>query len=460
MQVFPFALHAVAHAADLVQEVIRRRAAQGRLALLVFDMPERDDAPDSITLLLAELARRVSAGTLSLANVAALPVWDWWPTISAEEGRSARLRHMLQSQTDICGANIWSLEGGEREALPALCTTIENRIADLGGIDAVILGSRPDCQFGQNELDGWKDSRTRLVFAMQGDQPRRAVTLGLANLREAEKVILLCTGAECDASTLWHSFDYDNTALANSIIIADRAAATHLSSVGSPWRVGPLADVDRQWDDLTIAHAAVAGSASQPADIFSDCPELLATFAGVEPHQDPRPQLNQIAERVIRHAVKPIGWKSVLIVSRHADDAPSELPGMLQCLSEQLAATHTVCVRGASLGSRVHSVCAADTFAAWKTGISAAIATHRPDHIITMDDVSGVLSHAALAASIGHQIQVLCARRVPPWQFQSMWLSPSAPLRGDSGSPRANARAFLQRIIGTENDIEILGLVQ
>lgn len=459
VQVFPFATQAAAHAADQIQAVIRRRAAEGRLALLAFDISSPSDIPDAVTLVLDELASRVNASTLSLANVAAIPVWDWWPSPSGVMSQSAHLRHFLQTRTDICGANIWSLEGGERESLPAFCSSIENRIAELGGIDLVLLRARQSGQLGQNEINGWSDSRTRLVFAADGSQPRRAITLGLTNLKEAAHRVLIGTGSDSVASVLWHSSDTISPILASATLISDRAAAGLLTHIGFPWQVGPLAQANRTWDDLTIAQAMVAGSGIQDQDCET-CPELLATFAGVAPDQDPRPELREIAARAIRGSVNPRGWRRVLLVSRDADSPSTEFPGMLRSFTEQGVTIHTVCLRGDPEGSRRHTHCSADSLAAWISGISSAINTHKPDHIIAFDDVSGLLSQAALQASAGQPIQVLCAHDVQPWQFQWIWLG-SSPARADSPIHiNVEGRVYLANVLGTDRHLEILGLVR
>lgn len=461
VQVFPFASQAAAHAADRIQEVIRRRASEGRLALLAIDLTSIGDTgntPDAIHLVLAEVAQRVQVGTMSLANVAAIPVWDWWPAGSTGHSRSAHLRHILQTRTDICGANIWSLEAGERQSLGPFCTTIENRIAELGGIDLVLLSARPDCQLGQNEIDGWIESRTRLVFAMDGEHPRRAITLGVSNLREAASLILIGTGGDHADSMEYHANDHVNTLLDKATLIADRAAATSLPYIGFPWRVAPLADVGRTWDDLTIAHASIAESCVHGL-AFHRCPELYATFGGVAPNQDPGPALHNIAHSAIRGSVNPLGWKRVLIVSRDAQAPSRELPGMLRAISEQLVTVHTVCLHGAPSGSHLYTTCPADTLAAWKHCVTSAINTHKPDHIIAIDDVSGLLSQASLESSAGQPIQVLFSRHVNPWQFQWIWPSPALASWNECKPGLSTALKHIRDIIGTDRELELLGLV-
>jgi hypothetical protein len=220
-----------------------------------------------------------------------------------------------------------------------------------------------------------------------------------------------------------------------------------------------LAQANRTWDDLTIAQAMVAGSGLQDQDCDT-CPELLATFAGVAPDQDPRPVLHEIARRAIRGSLNPRGWNRVLLISRDATTPSVELPGTLSSLTEQGVILHTVCLRGEPQGSRLHTHCPADSLVAWVRAISAAITSVKPDHIIAFDDVSGLLSQAALHASAGQPIQVLCAHDVPPWQFQWIWLG-SSPARTDSPIHMyAEGLDTLAKVLGTDRQLEILGVVR
>lgn len=455
LSILRFASDAANRAADQIAAVVRARAAEGRLALIAFDIDPHSPSgsgPGPVQLVLDILAARVAAGTLSLANLAAVPVWDWWP--SSTSSHSYRFRHFLQSNTDICGANIWSLEAGDRSTLSAFCTSIENRIEELGGLDLVLLAASPDERLGQNEIDAWPTSRTRLVYTTQNQQPRRAITLGLANIKEAKKCIILGTGSSCSAAAYWLSLDHSFNG--SPQIILDHAAASEIESVKYPWRTGPLAAVDLYWTPHTIARAGLAESDGDGLN-FDQCHELLATFGDVPPDQDPRPALQSIAQEAIRRAVQPANWNSVLFVCRHADDVTLQLASVLHHLAIQGGSTHTVCLTGASPSSRLHTLAAADALSAWQSAITAAIRHSKPDHIIAIDDCSGLLSQASLIAAAGHPIQILHSRGVQSHHFEWLFPAPSSSTFAPHHDP---GMLYISRLLNWQHGADILAVVR
>jgi len=461
LSIVRFASDAAERAADRIEEVIRACAAQGRLALIAFDADvDAEDghagaaAPGPIQLVLEALAARVQAGTLSVANLVAIPVWDWWP--ASTNSSSSRLRHFLQTRTDICGANIWSLEGGDRPTLGGFCSSIEARIEELGGIDLALLAISSKERLGQNESEAWPASRTRLVYIEHDGQPRRAITLGLADLDEAKQRVMIGTGIACANAASWVVLDHELHPDESRFVILDQAAACDVEWIRAPWRSGPLADAGMDWSPKVIARAGLAESDGHGLN-FDRCHELLANFADVGPDQNPRPALLTIAQDAIRSAAKPLNWKSVLLVSRHAGDAQRHLPGVLAHLASQTSSTHTVCLHGASPISALHTLCRSDRLPDWQIAIAHAIAGHRPDHVIAVDDVAGLLSQAALHAAAGQPIQVLCALGLRSPDFE--WLFPAVPV---SVTPLMNdpGLGIISALLGWPEGAEILAVVR
>jgi hypothetical protein len=461
LSIVRFASDAAELAADRIEAVIQARAAQGRLALIAFDADVDigpghvgSVVPGPIQLVLEALAARVQAGTLSLANLAAIPVWDWWPAGAA--GKSARLRHFLQTRTDICGANIWSLEGGDRSTLSGFCSSIGSRIEELGGIDLALLAIWSKERLGQNESEAWPASRTRLVYVEHDGQPRRAITLGLADLDEAKQRVMIGTGRACANAASWVVLDHELHPNDSRFIILDHAAASDVDSIRAPWRSGPLREVGMEWSPKVIAMSGLAESDGDGLN-FDPCHELLANFADVAPDQDPRPALLTIAQDAIRSAAKPLNWRSVLLVSRHADDAQRHLPGVLAHLAAQTSSTHTVCLHGALPTSALHTLCRADRITDWQSAISHAIARHRPDHIIAVDDVAGLLSNAALTAAAGQPIQVLCALGLRSPDFE--WLFPAVTASAVQSNDDPGA-GIISTLLDWPQGAEILAVVR
>ena len=88
-----------------------------------------------------------------------------------------------------------------------ICRAYEAQIKKAGGIDLQILGLGGNGHIGFNEPRSSFKSRTRLVnltkktisdnsrfFAGSDDVPRQAVTIGLATIMEAKKIILIISG--------------------------------------------------------------------------------------------------------------------------------------------------------------------------------------------------------------------------------------------------------------------------
>lgn len=89
------------------------------------------------------------------------------------------------------------------------CRDYEQQIRDAGGIDLQFLGLGRNGHIGFNEPGSPPDSRTRVValseltrninsddFRFVKDTPREAITMGIATILEARRIILVVTGWE------------------------------------------------------------------------------------------------------------------------------------------------------------------------------------------------------------------------------------------------------------------------
>lgn len=101
------------------------------------------------------------------------------------------------------------LPDGAAANLPAACRRYEDQIREFGGIDLQLLGIGAGGHIGFNEPLSALSSRTREKALTQttldqngplcgGDpktMPRRALTMGVGTILEAERILLLATGA-------------------------------------------------------------------------------------------------------------------------------------------------------------------------------------------------------------------------------------------------------------------------
>jgi len=141
------------------------------------------------------------------------------------------------------------IPSGKSKNIKTYCRFYEAKIKKAGGIDLQILGIGRDGHIGFNELSFPLDSRTRLVklagttikdnarfFKNKREVPKFAITMGIATILEAKKIILLASGKnkteavakaiegpisnECPASALQSH--------ANATFIVDKAVASKL----------------------------------------------------------------------------------------------------------------------------------------------------------------------------------------------------------------------------------------
>lgn len=116
-------------------------------------------------------------------------------------------RDHLFDLTDIDHLKTHGLNGVASD-LKAECDQYENLLKMAGGIDLQILGLGPNGHIGFNEPGSDKSSRTRLInlsaetkskiersLFFDRDIPTQGLTIGVANILEAKKIILIATGA-------------------------------------------------------------------------------------------------------------------------------------------------------------------------------------------------------------------------------------------------------------------------
>lgn len=185
-------------AADLVAEALATRPT----AALVF--------PTGATPrpLFRELVARARRGEVRFDRCRIFCLDDYYP-LPPDDPRSCfhELRTALLDPLGIQPGQVHRLPP-PGETIAAACAAYEAAIVAAGGIDLAVLGLGLNGHLGFNEPGSTVDSRTRVV-ALQPDTVRRnaqrvggtllpdhGITMGIATLLEARKLLLLVTGEE------------------------------------------------------------------------------------------------------------------------------------------------------------------------------------------------------------------------------------------------------------------------
>ncbi|MGF1610681.1 MAG: glucosamine-6-phosphate deaminase [Kiloniellales bacterium] len=161
----------------------------------------------TVLALYRRLVRAGRAGRISFRRVACANL-DEYLGLGPEHPQSYAhtLRETLFRHLDADPARIHSLQGGAAD--PAReATRYERLIESLGGFDLLLLGLGVNGHIAFNEPGSASGSRTRVVelapatlransryFADAGEQPTRAITIGIGTILEARRIVVLATG--------------------------------------------------------------------------------------------------------------------------------------------------------------------------------------------------------------------------------------------------------------------------
>lgn len=154
---------------------------------------------------LSDMCKR---GELDFSEVTTFNLDEYYP-IKSSNNQSYRyfMNEHLFNRINI-DINKTSVPNGETDDPEAECERYEKAIRESGGIDLQILGIGQNGHIGFNEPDAWLDSHTHLTsltentisansrfFESDEDVPKKALTMGIATILSAKKIILLASGA-------------------------------------------------------------------------------------------------------------------------------------------------------------------------------------------------------------------------------------------------------------------------
>lgn len=374
-QIFSRASEASVAAADEIERLIRDRANAGKMCVLGLV------TGSSPTGIYEELVRRHREEGLSFKNVITFNLDEFLPMQPNELQSVVRFMHEhLFDHIDLPSEQIHIPDGTiSKTEASKYCQQYEQAIKNAGGIDLQLLGINRTGHIGLNEPGSDRTSRTRLItldtvtrtdaasdFFGAENVPRYSITLGVATILEARRILLLAFG-EGKAKIIAKSVEgYSTSSIPatflqdhpNTQFLLDEAAASNLTRVESPWLLKEI-----EWDPPTIRRAVI--------DLSEDVGKAILKLTDADYNEQGLQDLlaahgsaYDINLRVFRHLQSTItGWpggkpehqkqigdrpgqrddiypKRVIIFSPHPDDDVISMGGTLIRLVDQHHEVH------------------------------------------------------------------------------------------------------------------------
>ena len=208
-----------------------------------------------------ELVRLHREEGLSFKNVVTFNLDEYYPIDPSDMRSYHHFMHThLFDHIDIPADQINIPKGdGPLEEVRAYCTAYEERINAYGGLDFQLLGIGRTAHIGFNEPGSHQNSVTRLItldaitredaahdFNGLEHVPKKAITMGVASIMKAKRVVLLAWGHK-KAQTVARTIEGEVSSKApasflqhhkNATIVLDEEAASALKRIKTPWLVG------------------------------------------------------------------------------------------------------------------------------------------------------------------------------------------------------------------------------
>lgn len=340
------------HVAQIVARVIRERNAQGQHAVL--GLPT-GSTPVGVY---RELIRMHKEEGFDFSNVITFNIDEYYG-LQPDQVQSYHhwMHQYLFRHINIPQANIHIPDGTvPADHLEASCRQYESEIEEAGGIDVMILGIGRNGHIGFNEPFSIRNSRTRVClldpvtridagadFFREENVPTHAVTMGLATILEARKVLLLAFG-EHKASIIRQACEGEISERVpasflqehgDASVLVDGAAGRELTDVATPWLLGNV-----EWSDRMIKRAMLwLCEKSDKALLKLDDDDFRNhNLHLLLRHHGPA---QTIAHRVFRWMMDTINYhpagrdkKRIICFSPHPDDDVISMGGTLIRLNE------------------------------------------------------------------------------------------------------------------------------
>ena len=153
------------------------------------------------------LAQKNAEGKLDMSAVSSVNLDEYYP-LAPDNDQSYRyfMNKNLFDRVNIDKSKTF-VPDGQASDVSAACEAYEKKIDELGGIDIQVLGIGRNGHIGFNEPDAELFRYTHLTeltkdtinansrfFASEDDVPKHAITMGIASVFKARKIILLASG--------------------------------------------------------------------------------------------------------------------------------------------------------------------------------------------------------------------------------------------------------------------------
>ena len=338
--------------AGRIAELVRRRAAEGKTAVLGL---ATGSTPVGIYRELIRLHREEG---LDFSNVVTFNLDEYYPM----EPGSLHSYHRFMAENLFDHVNVPAgqthVPRGDvpRDEVEGHCAEYEEAIAAAGGIDLQILGVGRSGHVGFNEPGSGRGSRTRVVyldtvtradaasdFFGEENVPPEAVTMGVATILEAREIVLIATG-EHKAAVVRRAVegevhaDVAATYLQEhgaATVYLDPAAAAELTRIRTPWLLG---DVEWDADRETGAVIWLSQQAGKPILHLSTKDYRDHHLSSlVARHGSAGPLNGEVFNRLIakiRGKSKLPSGERILVFSPHPDDDVISMGGILRKLTE------------------------------------------------------------------------------------------------------------------------------
>ncbi|CCH56461.1 glucosamine-6-phosphate isomerase [Fibrisoma limi BUZ 3] len=353
--------------AQEIADLIRQKQGEGKPCILGL---ATGSSPKTVY---AELVRMHREEGLSFRNVVSYNLDEYYPMEPDSLQSYWRfMKEQLFDHVDIPAGNYHIPDGTVRpEKVAEFCKQYEADIEAAGGLDFQLLGIGGNGHIGFNEPGSLSNSHTRLMMldnstraAASGDfgglakTPRKAITMGVASILSARRIVLLAwgerkapviRGAVEGTVTEQNPASYLQTH-PNVLFVIDEAAASELTRMKTPWLVDSvvwdnkmikkavthlsltlgkpvLKLTDRDYNDNGMSDllAQYGQSYDINIDIFNQLQHTITGWPGGKPNADDtnRPERALPAQ------------KRCLIFSPHPDDDIISMGGTFQRLVDQ-----------------------------------------------------------------------------------------------------------------------------